>query len=98
MKVTTHIFSLLLSAFMLPMLAAAETELELLGELPSCALQCFIASLSVTSCASSNTTCLCADTKLLSDVTTCTLANCTIIETLSMLYQQPSMRFSLHWV
>lgn len=83
MKITTHLFSLLLSALMLPMLAAAETELELLAELPSCSLKCFIASLSVTTCSSSNTTCMCADTNLLNVVTDCTLANCTIIEALS---------------
>ncbi|KIH86417.1 integral membrane protein [Sporothrix brasiliensis 5110] len=83
MKIVAHILPLLLPALLMPQLAAGAVNGAVFGELPSCALKCLISSLGESSCPVTNTTCMCLDTKLQDDSTTCILANCTVLEALS---------------
>ncbi|KAJ4393561.1 hypothetical protein N0V93_002773 [Gnomoniopsis smithogilvyi] len=55
-----------------------------LAGVPQCGLACLISSLSATTCAATNTTCLCLDKGFESVVSICVLSNCTIREVLAV--------------
>ncbi|PVH81289.1 hypothetical protein DL98DRAFT_559877 [Cadophora sp. DSE1049] len=78
-----------LVAFLLVLLAAvsqasAQTaaQEQLISSLPSCALKCLVAGLGTSTCAPTNTTCVCLDAPLQSSIATCVTSNCTIKQSL----------------
>ncbi|KAF6833835.1 CFEM domain-containing protein (integral membrane protein) [Colletotrichum plurivorum] len=74
--------------------------------IPDCAIDCMIKSLPETTCAPTNQTCLCADTKFSDAVTPCITASCTVKEALAVANtsvtqcERPAtdQRAVIHWV
>ncbi|KAK1998617.1 CFEM domain-containing protein [Colletotrichum falcatum] len=89
MTATRIIYALLALLLGLSSVVQALEPLDLTA-LPSCGLKCVLQELSLSNCASTNQTCLCADHVYIDQVETCVRANCTVKESLIVKNQTDS--------